>query len=149
MNETDFIRQQLIIERAHLREILEAIHRSTPARPARTVQRYIDWAGARLVAQIDAHRAALRAAALDADSQQRLQRADAAARAAQEASSPNGHLHVQPLLDLVEAWSEPLDALAGRALRITHWRQAAQLSADTILEERQLFAAARSAAGLA
>jgi hypothetical protein len=35
--------------------------------------------------------------------------------------------------------------MAGSALRIAHWRRAVHLSADTILEERQLYAAARGA----
>ncbi len=46
---------------------------------------------------------------------------------------------------LLDAWNEPLDALAGHSLRIAQWRAAARLSADTIFEERQRYAAARAA----
>jgi len=53
------------------------------------------------------------------------------------------------LLALLDGGTEPLETVAGRTLRIQHWRQAAQLSADSILEERQLYAAARSAVSLA
>jgi hypothetical protein len=142
MNETDFIRQQLTVERAHLREILQAVRHSGGARAARPVALYIDWAGRRLLNQLAAHRSGLHSAALDAGSAAQL--ATVATRAADTDRSRAPHLQIEPLLAVVEAWSESLDALAGRTLRVTHWREAAQLSADSILEERQLFAAARA-----
>ena len=61
----------------------------------------------------------------------------------------HGAAQAERLLAVLDAWTEPLDILAGQTLRIGHWRQAAQLSADSILAERQLYAAARSAVGLA
>lgn len=142
MNETDFIRAQLAAERAHLRGILEAVRAGTLevglARPAAD---YIEWAGQRLVAQLNAHRRALEALpATGADA--RAQLASLAGAAARLAGNGNG------LLALLDAWSDSLDSLAGRTLRVSHWRQAAQLSADTILEERQRYAAARGAGGV-
>ncbi len=61
------------------------------------------------------------------------------------------HLQGERLLALMPALTQleaSLDALAGGTFRVNHWRRAAQLNADTILEERQLYVAARSAAGL-
>jgi hypothetical protein len=137
MNETDFIRQQLSAERAHLREILLAVpEESGPVKMARPVAAYVEWASRRLLNQLSAHCCALQAA-------------PAMAAAAAEAAAAASHtLRAKRLLALLEAWGDPLDTLAGARLRIAHWRQAAQLSADTILEERQLYAAARVAAGL-
>jgi hypothetical protein len=149
MNETDFIRQQLHLERTHLREILRALRQASAAdRPAHPIALYIDWAGRRLINQVLAHQAALQdAAALDPALQGQLAEASGAARQAQNGTTGSGHLRAEGLLGMLEAWSEPLDAAAARALRITHWRRAAHLSADTILEERQLYAAARGALG--
>jgi hypothetical protein len=136
MNETDFIRQQLAAERAHLREILQAVHRGTAAiGNARPVVLYIDWASRRLMQQLAAHQTAL-AAPGNGSAAQPLSVGTAAQRA-------------ERLLALLDAWTEPLDTLAGRSLRINHWRQAAGLSADSILAERQLYAAARGAVDLA
>jgi hypothetical protein len=141
MNETDFIRQQLAAERAHLREILEAVRDGTAATGAAApVSRYIEWAGRRIRQQLATHHSAL-AALGDGAASAPLSRITAALGGAD--AGP------ERLLALLDAWTEPLDALAGRALRINHWRQAAALSADSILEERQRYAAARSAAGLA
>jgi hypothetical protein len=149
MNETDFIRQQLTVERAHLREILHAVRRSSGARPPRAAAAYIDWAGRRVLNQVQAHCTALQAAHVEAQFQAPLEQVAATAAQAVPGEAPRAtHLSVEALLAVVEAWSEPLDALAGRTLRTAHWRKAAQLSADTILEERQLFTAARSSAGL-
>ncbi len=132
MNETDFIRQQLRLERTHLREILRALYAAGAAnRPAHPVALYLDWAGRRLIDQVLAHQTALQGAA------------------APDASPPRplaaGHLRAEELLALLDAWSEPLDAAASQGLSTAHWRRAAHLSADIILEERQLYAAARGA----
>jgi hypothetical protein len=142
MNETDFIRAQLTAERAHLRAILEAVRTGTPnVGQAHAVADYIEWAHQRLIAQLDAHRRALGALpATGADT--RAQLASIAAAAAGFAPT------AERLLALLDAWSDSLDSLAGRTLRVGHWRRAAPLSADTILEERQRYAAARAAAGL-
>ncbi len=62
MNETDFIRQQLALERAHLREMLNAVRREmTPVDAPRPLAIYLDWAGERLLARLKALRAALQA----------------------------------------------------------------------------------------
>jgi hypothetical protein len=150
MNETDFIRQQLATEHAHLREILQAVRQRTAA-PRRAVKRYIDWAGPRLLRQIGAHRTALAGAGgVDPEAAALLSRLSSAADqdAGSKAARPPD-LEAERLLALLEAWSEPLEAMASKTLRIDHWRRAAQLSADSILAERQLYAAARAAAGLA
>ncbi|MGC1459326.1 MAG: hypothetical protein WA825_13715 [Steroidobacteraceae bacterium] len=132
MNETDFIRQQLHLERTHLREILRALRPEIAAdTPAHAVALYIDWAGRRLIKQVLAQQTARQGvAALDPALQGQLAAA---------------HLRPEDLLALLEAWSEPLDAAANHELRAAHWRRAAHLSADTILEERRLYAAARGA----
>jgi hypothetical protein len=136
MNETDFIRQQLAAERAHLREILAAVQRGAAAAAnARPVAQYIDWASRRLSQQIAAHQVALGTP-------------DSGSGAQQPATEVPAQ-RAERLLALLDAGTEPLESLAGRTLRINHWRQAAGLSADSILEERHLYAAARSAAGLA
>jgi hypothetical protein len=151
MNETDFIREQLAAERAHLRELLEAVRAGTlkvgQAGPAAD---YIGWAAQRLIAQLDAHRRALEATpATGADTRAQLARvAAAAARLAENATVRPLNRMSEQLLALLDAWNDSLDSLAGRTLRVSHWRQAAHLSADTILEERQRYAAARGAAGL-
>jgi hypothetical protein len=147
MNETDFIRQQLSAERAHLREILQGVQRgSAVPGNARPVQQYIDWAGRRFMHQLAAHQAALAtlAGGAAAPGLGALGTALGKARA-----NVTGRERAQRLLVLLDAWTESLDTLAGTTLRINHWRQAAGLSADTILEERQLYAAARSALGQA
>jgi hypothetical protein len=150
MNETDFIRQQLATERAHLREVLLAVRRETaPGTLARPLSTYIEWSSRRLLNQLSAHGGALRAvSSLAAATHAQLSEVATAVTHAQAASGHAPDVHAQRLLALLESWSEPLDALAGATLRIGHWRQAAQLSADTILEERQRYAAARAAAGL-
>jgi hypothetical protein len=143
MNETDFIRQQLAVERAHLREILEAVRDdSGPSRPARPIEQYIEWASRRLVMQLRAQLAALQAAGaagptLEADMPAKL---DRIAAAVSRFSEPR-------LLESLASWGDALDVVAAKALRIGQWRAGAQLTADTILEERQLYGAARAAAG--
>ena len=136
MNETDFIRQQLGAERAHLREILRAVQRG-PATVgnAPPVALYVDWASRRLMQQFTAQQTAL-AAPGNGAAPQALSEGTAAQRA-------------ERLLALLEAGTAPLDTRAGRSLRVNHWRQAAGLSADSILEERRLYAAACRAVGLA
>jgi hypothetical protein len=143
MQETDFIRQQLAAERAHLREILRAVPAEPgPVKPARPVSTYIEWAGRRLLEQLSAHCTALQAEpTIGAGMRAQLAAVEAAAARALD-------IQATRLLGLLDAWSEPLDALAGATLRTSHWRRVAHLSADTILEERQLYAAARGAAGL-
>jgi hypothetical protein len=148
MNETDFIRQQLAVERTHLREILLAVRRqAAPANLARPVSAYIEWAGRRLVSELNAHCAALQAVPtlVAAPRAQLREVAAAAAHAGGPATGRAPDEHAQRLLVLLDAWRDCLDALAAATLRIGHWRQAAHLSADTILEERQLYAAARVA----
>jgi hypothetical protein len=149
MNETGYLRQQLALERAHLLEIIQALHQGSDAvRRSRPVTDYIDWAGGRLVRQLQALGQALPAAATGADLHARLARLTSAT--AVVADGGNGglsDLRAERLLALLGAWSEPLETLAGRTLHLTQWRRAAQLSADTILQERQLYTAARAAAG--
>jgi hypothetical protein len=151
MNETDYLRAQLALERAHLQAILQAVRHGSPAlRNARPIADYIDWAGRRLVGQLDAQRQALLAATVSsADGRAPLERLSGAAAAVSDgaAASP-ADLKAERLLALLAAWSDPLEALAGSTLRVTQWRQAAQLSADTILQERRLYTAACAAAGL-
>ena len=150
MNETDFIRQQLAAERAHLRDILLAVQQGTaPARAARPVVAYVEWASRRLLNQLSAHRRALQAVpAIAAATRAQLGEVATAASHAVEAAAAPLNVQAKGLLALLEAWSDSLDAVAGATLRIGHWRLAARMSADTILEERQLYAAARGAAGL-
>jgi hypothetical protein len=149
MNETDFIRQQLATERAHLREILRALRPTTAAdRPPHPVALYLDWAGRRLISQVSAHHTALQGAAVLAPAlrEQLAAAANAATQASDAGAASPAALRAERLLAVLDAWCDPLDAAAGTALRIAHWRRAAHLSADTILEERQLYAAARGAA---
>jgi hypothetical protein len=143
MHETEFIRRQLTLERAHLREILEAVRRGCPVGGnSRALADYLDWASQRLLGQLEAHRTALQAApALGADTRAQLDTLSGAAAAARDGGA-------ERLLGLLAAWTDPLESAAARTLRVTHWRQAAQLSAETILQERQLYTAARAAAGL-
>lgn len=151
MNEADFIRQQLAAERAHLREILLAVPQGTgPVKVARPVAAYVEWASRRLLKQLSAHRSALQALPMMAAATraQLTEVAGAAAQALEAAAARSLNVQAKRLLTLLEAWSDSLDAVAGATLRIGHWRQAVHLSADTILEERQLYAAARVAAGL-
>jgi hypothetical protein len=150
MNETDFIRQQLAAERAHLREILDAVRRGTAAAgSARPVAAYLEWAGRRLAQQLGAHQAALQATgdAAIAEGLSRLATARDGANA--KAGAFPVAQRAEQWLALLDAWTEALDAQAGRSLRLPHWRAAAGLNADSILEERRLHAAARHAAGLA
>ncbi len=148
MNETGYLRQQLALERAHLQEIVQAVRQGSDAvRSSRPVTDYIDWAGERLVRQLQALGQALQAPAAGADLHARLERLTGAAAAM--ADGGNGGLsdiRGEGLLALLAAWSEPLETLAGSTLHISQWRRAAQLSADTILRERQLYTAARAAA---
>jgi hypothetical protein len=148
MNETDFIRQQLATERAHLRELLQAVRQASGSHAAaHPVALYIDWAGRRLIDQVEAHRAALRGSAtLNPAMQTQLVAAATAAKLAQSSAGALP-LRAEQLLSVLDAWSDPLDAAAASLLKVTHWRQVAHLTADTILEERQLYAAAHGAAG--
>ena len=157
MNETDFIRQQLATERDHLRDILHSVRIGTvPCANAGPVMRYVDWAGQRLLQRIEAHRQALDAASgVGPDTRALLARVTAAAAtaataatAAEAATQRPPHRQAEQLLALLEAWNESLETAAGKSLRIAHWRAAGHLSADSILEERQLYAAARTAAGV-
>jgi hypothetical protein len=151
MNETDFIRQQLAMERAHLREILQAVNPETGAgKVARPISAYIEWAGRRLCQQLDAHRTALNDLPTSAPAirAQLTELASAASQAAEAGAARSFNGHAKRLLTLLGAWSDSLDGAAGALLRVGHWRQAARLNADTILEERQRYAAARAAAGL-
>jgi hypothetical protein len=148
MNEIDFIRQQLASERSHLRDILRNLRAATATqRPPHPVALYLDWAGRRLISQVLAHHTALQGAVglTPALQEQLAAAASAAALAADTSAASPAALHADRLLAVLDAWSEPLDARAGSALRIGHWRGAVHLSADTILEERQLYAAARGA----
>ncbi len=116
MNETDFIRRQLALEHAHLRELLEAVRAGAPGlRNARAVLDYIEWGSGRILAQL---------------------------------GEPAGAVTQDRLLGLIDVCATRLESQTGRALPLSHWRRAAPLSADTILEERRLYAAARAAAGL-
>jgi hypothetical protein len=150
MNETDFIRQQLAVERAHLREILLAVPQEPgPVKMARPVIAYLEWASRRLLNQLSAHGGALQGVpTIGAAARTQLNEVSALATRATEAPPAAPNAQAQRLLALLDAWNEPMDALAGTTLRVAHWRQAAHLSADTILQERQLYAAARLAAGL-
>lgn len=149
MNETDFIRQQLAKERAHLRELLGSVRQASRGHTApHAVALYIDWAGRRLINQVEAHQTALRGAAtLNPAMQTQLVAAATAARVAQTNAAGALPLRAEQLMAVLDAWSDPLDAAAASLLRVTHWRQVAHLTADTILEERQLYAAAHGAAG--
>jgi hypothetical protein len=124
MNEIDFIRQQLALERAHLQQILHAVrHGSAGVRNSRAVAAYIDWASRRLLEQLDA----------DARTQW---------------AELSGAAQDEHLLARLAAWRDSLETPAAHTPRIAQWRQVARLSADSILEERQLYAAARAEAGL-
>lgn len=149
MNETDFIRQQLATERAHLRELLQSVRQASGGHGApHPVALYIEWAGRRLLDQVQTHRTALRGAApLNPALQTQLVAAATAARVAQSNTAGALPLRAEQLLAVLDAWSDPLDAAAAGLLRVAHWRQVAHLTADTILEERQLYAAAHGAAG--
>jgi hypothetical protein len=149
MNETAYLRQQLALERAHLLKIVQALHQGSDAvRSSRPVTDYIDWAGGRLVQQLQALGQALQAAAATGtDLHARLERLTAAAAVADGGDGGLSDLRAERLLALLGAWSEPLETLAGSTLHITQWRRAAQLSADTILREGLLYTAARAAAG--
>ena len=149
MNETDFIRRQLAAERAHLREILEAVRDGTAgAGTTRAVAQYLEWAGQRLAQQLAAHHSALQALGDSAATPPLSRMAAALERAGASPTQRQPAPRAEQWLALLDAWTGPLDTLAGSALRVNHWREAAGLTADSILQERQLYAAARSAAGL-
>jgi hypothetical protein len=144
MNETDFIRQQLAAERAHLREILAALRQgSETIRQTRPVERYIEWAKGRLVTQLRAQLTALQASGADGPvlGPDKLEELETIATAATRSTETRQ-------LESLALWGDALDVMASKTLRIGQWRAAAQLTADTILEERQLYSAARDAAGL-
>lgn len=145
MNETDLIRQQLQLERTHLREILRALGEAAGSdAPAHPVAVYIGWAGRRLIEQVLAHHTALEdAGTLDPALSGQLHALTRAARQAR--SRATAALPAAELRALLEAWSEPLEAATARVLRVPHWRRAAQMTADSILEERRLYGAARAA----
>ena len=125
MNEADFIRRQLALERSHLSEILQAVRRDGALlENSRAVADYIEWGSGRLLAT----------SAPDPDTRGQLAGLSGADRA-------------ERLLALIAACSDPVRAEADRTLGIVQWRRVAQLSADTILQERQLYGAARDAVG--
>ena len=128
MNEIDYIRQQLAGERSHLQEILAGLRPAAHGPQAASVTQYLDWAGQRLALQLATLQSAL-AAAPDPAPAQRA-----------------GPAQPEQLLVLLASWEQTLDAPAARALRTAQWRAVAHLSADSILDERRLFAAARAAA---
>jgi hypothetical protein len=148
MNESQYLRQQLALERSHLQEILQVVRRGSAAMgTSRPVAEYIDWAGRRLLSQLHAHRQALQAAAAtDAVTGALLDRLAGAASRVSDGHDRPSDVRAEHLLALIAAWSEPLDVLARSTLHVSQWRQAAQLNADTILQERQLYAKARAAA---
>ena len=152
MNESDFLRGQLAAERAHFREILQAVRAGTATvSHSRPVALYIEWARRRLVTQLQAHQTALEALPeLPAAARAQLAGMTTALVAVEDAPHPVPATAVQAerLLVLMDAWNESLESLVGQTLRTPHWRQAAHLTADTILEERQLYGAARGAVGL-
>jgi hypothetical protein len=151
MNESDFLREQLAVERAHFREILQAVWAGDAAvSHSRPVALYIEWARRRLVTQLHAHQTALQALPdLAPDTRSQLAVVATALVALEDPHpAPPTAAQAEPLLALLDAWNEPLESLVSKALRTGHWRQAAHLTADTILEERQLYAAARGAVGL-
>jgi hypothetical protein len=130
MNETGYLRAQLALERAHLQVILQAVRQASPTeQAARPVADYLDWASRRLVSQL-------------------ARLSGAAAVRSDGAPAPSDDVGAEHALALLTAWSDQLEALAGRTLHITQWRHIAQLNADSILQERQLYAAACAAAGL-
>jgi hypothetical protein len=151
MNESDFLRAQLAAERRHLREILVALRAGSRAGgPARPVALYIEWARRRLIAQLHAHQTALQTSPAVTAAARAQRAVVAGALTAVSEADPTQATAAQTgqLLALLDAWNEPLEGLAGTTLRTGHWRQTAHLTADTILEERQLYAAARGAVGL-
>jgi hypothetical protein len=150
MNETEYVRGQLALQRAHLREIASAVHPGiAPRDHLRPAQLYLDWAGRRLLQQLTLHRTALLALpALPPALRAQLAQLASATAQLSDTTARAPHLHAQPLLGVLDAWSPALDELAGTALRLGHWRQAGHLSADTILEERELYAAARGVLGV-
>ena len=140
MNEAEFIRQQLRLEEGHLRALLQTYVSSE--RPAQALTLYVHWAGARLIERVLAHETALQGCpALDAALRAALAQALTSARRARCAQ---GAARAEQLLALLGAWSEPLQAAATGLLPTPHWRRVGQLSADSILEERQLYAAAHA-----
>lgn len=148
MNEVDYIRQQLQTERSHLREILQAVRQAGPLKNSRAVTTYVDWAVRRHLSVLDAHIGALESTAAPPVHSE-LSKAAASVRGMDTASGQTLALRAERILAVLDSWTDALEATAARALRVAHWRQAARLNADSILEERQLHAAARGALGLA
>jgi hypothetical protein len=148
MNEADYLRQQLALERTHLQKILQAVRRGHDGLgKSRAVADYIDWAGRRLLGTLNAQCAALRSAPGAAALGAQLDHLSGAAAQLAGGGEFSAALQAERLLALISAWNEALEQLAGSTLRIAHWRQAAQLSADTILQERRLYGAACAAVG--
>jgi len=161
MNESDYLRQQLAAERAHLRQLLAAL-RTGPSQALAARAHYLAWATPRLLAQYGRHldllpgRLAARRQTLPPQAIAGISTATRAATATlaqlqaaldspQEARLAQAlAAHLAPLATLVKAWDEPLEQLAADCYRIEDWRRAAQLRADDILRERQLFAAAQA-----
>ena len=162
MNEADYLRQQLRTQRAHLREMLE-LPRQNPQADTPRRAAYLAWAGQRLKEVHDRHRALLpgrvpahtalpeppqlpagRTQAGVAAHPPRAQTGTAATEAAPDilpANRPAISPAIWPdtaLAALLTA-CEQLEQLAEGCYRITDWRQAAQLSADAILEEQHLY----------
>ncbi len=151
MNESEYLRQQLATERLHLREILQAVRQGTAGvEVSQAVASYGDWARHRLLAQLGAHCDALQAAS-DTGAQVRTQLAKVSGARSEVSACGNTQplrRMAEPVLALLDAWSDSLDMLAVSALPTSHWRRAAHSSADTILEERARYAAACAALGL-
>ena len=129
MNESEYLRRQLATEREHLRAVLDARHAASV--PASAGADYLAWAAPRLLALQDRHLQLL------------------SARLPAQALPPAGRIQADTppddaALAALLAACETLEALAAGCYRIEDWRQAAQLRADDILRERQLYAAARA-----
>lgn len=128
MNESDYLRKQLSAERAHLAAVLERL-RVHPEHAG--AGEYLAWAAHRLRAVYERHLILLPA---------RL-----AARALPPPTLPrlgNGGADSTAMTKLLLSWDSAIETPAASCYRIEDWRQVAQLRADDILKERQLYAAA-------
>jgi hypothetical protein len=136
MNESDYLRQQLATERAHLRELLALPRRNAVQTPG---EHYLAWATPRLLAVYERHRALLprRLAAT----------AVAPPLPGIDRISTGAGTDDAALAALLAAWDTQIEQPAAACYRIEDWRQVAQLRADDILTERRLYSAARAAHG--
>ena len=119
MNESEYIRQQLRAERSHLREVSE-LAQAAPGAALAARNGYLAWGAQRQREIQQRHLALLATKAIEV-------------RAVSSAALSN-----------LLAAAEALETLAEPVYGIADWRRAAQLSADTILEERRLYGAARA-----